>query len=168
MVAIETCEGPLQVPDALVRAATVRAERQAELVAAYLDSTELFRSRSPSLPAAFLLELAAVLELGTWERQDLCRHLDVDLPSHSDAAESLASRAAQRPGEFEGPDAAPLSRKMFQVWATSFAWNSHQFLHADVILGEVDEDAFVDLLANFLWQHQSELANLISPDGDDA
>jgi hypothetical protein len=95
MVKLATRDGPLQVPDATVRAVARHAERQADLTAAYLDATGLFNGKPVQLPAAFLPELAAVLELGLWERQDLRRHLDVDIPSFSEAAASLAARAAK-------------------------------------------------------------------------
>src|SRR5690349_18940162 len=55
-------------PDALVQAVQQLAERHAVLTAAWLESI----GRQPGLlkvPEAFLLELAAVLQLQEWKRQ---------------------------------------------------------------------------------------------------
>lgn len=61
---LATREGPLQVPDATVRAVARHAKRQADLTAAYLEAPGLFNGKLVQFPAAFLLELATVLELG--------------------------------------------------------------------------------------------------------
>ena len=33
---------------------------------------------------------------------------------------------------------------------------------ADVVVGEVDENQFADVLADFIWQHRQELAKLLA------
>lgn len=62
-IAIETSEGPLVVPDQHLQAVVRHAQRQAELMVAAFDEHGLFPKRPVGLPAGFLLELAAVLEL---------------------------------------------------------------------------------------------------------
>jgi hypothetical protein len=165
MVTITPNEGLHQFPESFFAALSRRAERQADLTAAALDATGLFGSKPTVLPSGFLLELAAVLELGMWEHQGLRRHLDVDLPSFKDASEALARRASRGQMEFVGPNATTLSDQVLQVWAENFAWESHAYLQTDVVLGEVEEEVFANLLAEYVWNHQAELSNLL--DGED-
>jgi hypothetical protein len=158
----ETREGLLVVSEQQVRAVARHAERQADLTAMALDATGLFRNRAAVLPAGFLLELAAVLELGLWERQGLRPYLDIDLPTFPEAAEELAVRAKKGFAEFDGLDPAPLSRRVLQAWMQHFAWEGPDLLQADFILGDVDEDQFAQVLADFVWQHRQELSKLLN------
>ena len=137
------------------------AARQADLTAATLDATCLFPEKPASLPAAFLLELGAVLELGMWERQGVRPFLAVDLPTFHEAAAQLATRANQGPEAFEGPDAAPLSRRVLRVWMENFAWDGPQLLGCDVLVGTVDENQFAAVLAEFLLEHHHDLSRLL-------
>jgi hypothetical protein len=166
MVTIPTRDGPLRVPDATVWAVARHAERQADLTAAYLEATGLFNGKPVQLPAGFLLELAAVLEPGLWERQDLRRHLDVDLPTYREAADQLAARAAKGRAEFDGPDATSLSGRVLQVWIDNFAWDGPELLGTDIVVGHVDEDVFVDVMAKFVWKYRHEIARLLA-DGEE-
>jgi hypothetical protein len=43
-----------------------------------------------------------------------------------------------------------------------FAWEGLDLLQADFILGDVDEDAFADLLAEFLWSHRHTVTTILS------
>ena len=161
MVTSVTCEGPLPFPDALVRAVARHAERQADLTDTYLRVSGLCRAEGIRLPAAALLELAAVLELGAWEKCGVRRHLDVDLPTYREAADTLADRCTKGPAKFKGPKAAPLAQEVLRVWIEHFAWDGPDTLKAEIILGEVDEDQFADILAEFVWQHRHALGSLL-------
>ena len=81
MVASSTKDRALNLPDPLIRAVTENAHRRADLVTAGLRATRLFDCEPPRLPAAFLLEFSAMIELGVWEHRGLRRHLRSDLPS---------------------------------------------------------------------------------------
>lgn len=164
MVTSATSEGSLCFPDAMVRAVARHAERQADLTAAYLRDPRLFGSDEVRLPAAALLELAAVLQLGVWERRGLGRHLDVNLPSYREAADQLAARCMKGPAEFDGPNAASVWVQVLQVWMEHFAWDGPELLQAEVVVGDLDEDAFIDLLAEFVWTHHRELKHLVRGD----
>lgn len=153
--------------DAMVRAVIVHAERQADLTAAYLDVIGALKSKPARFPAAFLLELAAVLELGLWERRDLRRHLDIELPTYREAMDRLVTRCRKGSAEFDGPNATSLSRQIMQAWIEHFAWDGPNVLNADVVLGEADENEFIDLLAEFVWTHLSELSVLLGDDGNE-
>ena len=162
-IEIETCEGLLVVSDQEIRAVVRHAKRAAELTAAALDATGLFPEKPISLPAAFLLEFAAVLELGLWERQGLREFLKTDLPSYSEAAEAMLAKAKLGPAAFGGPDdASSLSSRVLQAWIRHCAWEGPDLLHADFILGDVDEDQFAQVLADFVWQHRHELSALLN------
>lgn len=151
--------------DAMVRAVIVHAERQADLTAAYLDVIGPLKSKPARFPAAFLLELAAVLELGLWERRDLRRHLNIELPTYREAMDRLVTRCRKGCAEFDGPNATSLSRQVMQAWIEHFAWDGPGLLNADVVLGEADDNEFIDLLAEFVWTNRSELSALLCGDG---
>jgi hypothetical protein len=120
------------------------------------------KSEPCGLPPAFLLELSAVLELRLWELQGLRSYLDADLPTSREAAHALANRAKKGPAEFEGPDAAPLSVRVLHVWMEAFAFDGPDFLHADLIVRDVDEDAFIDVLSEFVWRHRHDISMLLN------
>lgn len=160
-VELETSEGPLVVSDQEIQAVARFAARQADLTAAVLDATGLFPEKPARLPAAFLLELAAVLELAMWERQGLRNALATDLPTYHEAAAQLAARAEKGPEAFAGPDAAPLSQKVRHVWIDSFAWEGQELLGCEAVIGTVDEDEFAKALADFIWQHRRKLSGLL-------
>ena len=165
---VPTREGPLQVSDSEIRAATRNAIRQADLTAVALNATGVFASAKGEhpdwsrLPPGYLLELAATIQIGLWERQGLLPHLAPDLPSFHEAAQMLLDRAAKGPAEFRGADATPLSRRVTQEYLDRFAWDGPELLDAEVVLGDASEDDFIDLLAQFVWTHRHELEHLIS------
>ena len=76
---IETNLGPMEVSDAQVRAVIRIAQRHAVMTGTALQAITEFNPKSSRLPAAFLLELGAVLQLDLWERQGLRVHLDAGL-----------------------------------------------------------------------------------------
>ena len=167
MATIDTSEGPFEIPDATkIRAVARHGERQADLTAAYLEATGIFKSKPIYLPAAFLLELAAVLELGMWERQGVRSRLDVDLPTYREASQSLGERAMRGPSEFANTGTPPLSIAVMNVWLEHFAWDGPEFLGTDVVVDNLDEDTFIDLLAEFVWTHRQELEQLVRGDTD--
>lgn len=161
VVSLESRPGALNFPTPLLRAVTRRAESHAALTASCLEDVGLLSAESSQLPGAFLLELAATLQLGLWEKDDLRRRLDVDLPSYREAVDALVARCAKGPSEFAGSDAAPLSQCVLRVCIEHFAWDGPPHLQADIIVGDVNEDEFIDLLAEFVWSHRCELEHLV-------
>jgi len=155
VVAIATNKGSLGIPDVLIQAVVRNAERCADIAGASLVA--IFPGELVSLPKAFLLEFSAILQLGMWERQGLRQFLPADIPSFLDSARQLGQRARKGSGEFEGANAAPLSRQVLQTWIDHFAWEGPDLLQAEIVVGEVDdEDGFADLLAGFIWEHCRE------------
>ena len=167
MVALESADVLSFAPDALVQAVTQLAERQADLTADWLESAGYPPYGPLNVPAAFLLELAAVLQLGEWERQNVLDHLDVKLPSYRQAADELAARTRLGPKEFQGPHATSLSMLVNTVWIERFAWDGPSMLQADIVFGDCDDDSLVERLAEFLWQHRVDLQKLIVNEAGD-
>lgn len=56
----------------------------------------------------------------------------------------------------------PLHKQVLRFWIDNFAWEGPSLLSANIILGEVDEDPFLDLAADFLWQYRQELKSLLT------
>lgn len=160
VVIIETPHGPQTIPRDQFLAIVRNAEYQADLTAATLREMGL-PIKNLRLPGNFLLELGAVVQLHVWERRGLTPHLKGELPAAKVASKELVERVQKGASEFEGNNAAPLSRQVLQVGIEQFAWNGQELLQADVVVGDVDEDEFVALLAEFLWTHRACLP--ISP-----
>jgi hypothetical protein len=128
------------------------------VTSAFLDATGLFPDRTIGLPAAFLLKLSAVLQLGMWERQGLREYLSADLPTFAEAAGQLGRRAGLGPAEFDKLDADPLHQRVLGVWIRNVAWEAQDLLGAEVVVGALDdESALVNALAEFAWRHRHEL-----------
>lgn len=160
-VLLDTSEGAVEVSPFLLNAVVHNAERMAILTSAVLDAAG-FPSDAPSLPRNFLLEWGAVLQLGMWELQGIHRHAELGLPTYTEASSELAARAAKGPGAFDGPEATPLSRHVVRVWLEEFAWQGWELLQTDVVVGDVDEDAFAEVMADFLWSHRDDLNALFT------
>jgi hypothetical protein len=157
MVAFVARERTFPRPNALVRFLRRKAKLLADMIAGALEATGFFRHEPPQLPAGFLLEFAAVLQLGLWERQGLQEYLPAALPSYREATRNFSRRASKGPAEFEGPSPAPLSQQVLGVFIQHFASGGPKFFQTDPLVGDVDEEEFADVLAEFLWTHRSEL-----------
>jgi len=161
VTSIETNRGLRSIPDQLLDAMKQHAHYLVKLTYDISEASGLFPHKPVYFPNKFLYELTAVLELGLWERQGLRDYLDtlgINLPTFHEAADNLAARAANNPHEFEGSDTPSLCCQVFRVWVEHFAWNGLSMLGAEVVLGQLDEDKFADVLADFVWQHRHELA----------
>ncbi len=108
------------------------------------------------LPIQFCVELAAILQLHAWEEAGLRGLLPADLPSCKEALADLIHRTRTAPQGFTGADGVQLSPAVIFAWVTQFAWAAPNFLHADIVLGQADEDALVNALAKLLWKHRHD------------
>ena len=115
-----------------------------------------FADGAQNLPAAFLMELGAIGQIRLWELEGLRDFLPSDLPTYGEAVAELSRRALTAPQEFQTLAGARLSPRVMQVWLESFSWAAPSLLQADVVLGEVDEDALVDAVAHLLWTHRHD------------
>lgn len=149
-----------EIPADLIGAAVREGERDADRVAYFLDALGLARRQASDpplrLPAGFVLDLAAGLRLLCWEQSGLLSHLDAGLPPACEALRA-AFRGLTEPGI---PDTDPTSGALMpRVWALLIercAWNGRVELDADLVLGDVEEDAFADALADFVWTHRHD------------
>ena len=163
MAVLTTGDGSLDVPDFVINAVARNAEFRAELTAAFLNAAGLVGKshdghvRSCGLSADALLELGFVLQLAYWELHGLRSHLPEELPRVGEAATSLAKRAAERASGGEFRRSEELSNQVFGVWWRRFAWNGRELLQADVVLGDIDEDQLIDVMAKFLWDHRHDI-----------
>lgn len=159
MVSFTSMDGIAFAEDALVQAVSQLAERQAELTARWLSSVG-FCGKSLNVPAAFLMELAAVLQLREWERQGVLKHLIVSLPPYAQAANDLAARTKLGPNEFQGPNAIRLSMLVNGVWIERFAWDGPSMLQADIVFGNVNDEVLIEQLADFIWRNHRDIEEL--------
>lgn len=138
-------------PPDMVNAVTAAAERDADAVGFFLR--ELGLAGNPQqprkLPASFLLHLAAALRLSVWETQGFAFHQDAGLPparqAISDAFHALADANAN-PTE--------LCIAVLRLSLERFAWNRPRHWNADIALDDLNDEAALDLLAEFLWTHR--------------
>lgn len=136
------------------------AEFQADLAAACLKAIDQrlrdagHEDGCSGLPAAFLLELAAVAQLKYWELRGLRQLLPSEVPTASDASADLHRRVVLDPQKFFKGIDAPLARQIHQVWIEHFHWLEPELIEADIVIGRVDEDKAVEALAQLLWQNR--------------
>jgi len=159
---ISTSDGLDQFPKCIVDAAIQNALRVADLTGMTL--TELGKVHLGGgqwhLPAAFLVEVGAVLQLGLWEQEGIAAHECGYLPSFDDAVADLASRASQGASAFANLNAVTLAPRVLQFSIEQIAASGFLLMGGDVLTQDIDEDAFVDLLAEFLFSHRDELSQL--------
>ncbi len=163
MLSISTSNGAIEIPDAMLQSVIWHAERQAILTGEYLNACGVGPG-TLDIPPNALLEMAAVLELGLWEILGLRDHLDVDLPTYREAQDEFAARCVKGPQEFEGDQGRRLSLQVLHVWIQNFAWDGPQMLGAEAVVNDFEDDEFIDLLAEFCWQHRHEISKLTTRD----
>ena len=146
-------------PPSFICAVIRHAQRQALLVKFFID--EITEGKPDRFPSVYLLELGAVLELGMWERGGLKDHIADELPPYAEAFKTLDERLELGPSEFDGPYATPLSQQVLIAWINNFAWDADQSFGAEMLLGQVEREEFVDQLASFLIEHHRELDGLL-------
>jgi len=148
------------IPTELHVAITRRAEFHADLVGRYLTQNAAKAERG--FPAAFLLDLAAVLQIGLWEKKGLHEHIAADLPSYAEATATLAARAERSASEFSGLSSAVLSSRVLRAVIYNMAWEAPELLGAELVVDVNEEDELINLLADFVWNNRAELGHLIN------
>jgi hypothetical protein len=153
------------LPLGTVDAAARHAERMAQKTGEFLRNLGLAQTTGADsspvcFPAEFLLELAAIIQRADWEEKGLTDSIG-ECPSNViNELRQLLDRLVGESDCFRSGDAAiegaRLSRATLRVWLERFAWNAPELLQAEVALGNMDEDAFIDQLAEFLWRHRDD------------
>jgi hypothetical protein len=144
-----------ELPLGLVTAVAEAAARDAARVRLFLEEVSLGASLALPIPltSAFLLELGAALRLLEWERRGLSAHLDAGLPPSGRALRE-AFRHLVAPPVPPDPPGDTLAYRVMVLFAERFAWAGREELGADVALGEADEEALLEELADFLSRHR--------------
>ena len=132
----------------LVTAVTVDAARDASRVVFFLDALglEATPEKPMSLPSRFLLQLGAALRLLDWEAQGFSFHRAVGLP---EAREVI--RHAFGSLNDSTVDWKDLCVCVLRLSLERFAWHGWRDLAADVAVDDLDDDAALDALAEYLW-----------------
>jgi hypothetical protein len=104
-----------------------------------------------ALPAELLLGLDQALRFADWEDSQIFVHVEAGLPS---AEEHLAKVIALQRGPELKAIVTDIAAKVIGLISQHFVWSVAVESQADLaISGDVD-DAFLDAVADFLWQHR--------------
>ena len=148
-----------------IAAVRYSAERQAVMVGELLTALDQqlrdagCPTGSQGLPVGYLLELGALCQLRLWEDEGLTSLLPSDLPSSQQAIADILRRLTEAPQQFRDTSSCRLGHRVLQVVMEQFAWAGPNLLEADVVVGDVDEDALVESLAQLLWEHRHDDAS---------
>ena len=132
----------------LVTAVAVDAARDASRVVLFLDALglEATPEKPMSLPSRFLLQLGAALRLLDWEAQGFSFHRAVGLP---EAREVI--RHAFGSLNDSTVDWKDLCVCVLRLSLERFAWHGWRDLGAPVAIDDLDDEAALDALAEYLW-----------------
>jgi hypothetical protein len=143
---------PRELPSDLLQAVARDAECDADWVGVFLTTGGL----KPPLrvPMELLLGLGAALRLFRWELSGITIHLAAGLPPARQALHEVvrAATGQAEPGLVER--LKTLYSRVLSVFVERFAWNGRVELGADLTLDPADEEALLNGLADFLWDHR--------------
>ena len=93
--------------------------------------------------------------LQEWNEIGLFEFLSADVPSLEDAGRAFVQQLA---GVVRGKSSfvSQLDRVVFMVWVQSVAWDGPSELQTDLVVGEINEDALVDAVAELIWAHRHD------------
>ena len=105
---------------------------------------------------AMLLNLGATLRIAEWERAGVKSRLPHTLPGSSEALRAIMPNDQKQVGP------PRLTAKVLETLLKSFALSGRAKLGADVLLEceGLEEDALLDVLADFLWRHRHLAKNM--------
>jgi hypothetical protein len=146
-----------RLPQELIVAVVHEGWRDADMVGHFLEALSQstpwqWLARKPVyLPADFLLGLGAALHLHVWEWNGILVHREAGLPS---AQEALLDVFQSLTDPESAAKTAQLPARVTALFMAKFAWTAPVELNADVTLGEAEEEALLEALADFLWAHR--------------
>jgi hypothetical protein len=157
MAPTDNCAGLAAFPPELITRVVEQAVSDADLTAHILTLVGLGPPPGEvrRLPATFLLELGAACRLLAWEVAGLTLHRQAGLPSAQDAFRDAFLDDAARLADPSAPDPGPsLTRDVLALTIDRLAWAGPAYFRAEVLLDTPDEDALVEAMARFLWDHR--------------
>jgi hypothetical protein len=107
------------------------------------------------IPVGYLAELAAVLQLQSWEEAGLQVHLDAGLPTSFKAGSELARQYWEHPELFRTFESASLFPRVFRVWLDRVAWCGPELLGAEIAIDLLDEESLLAAISEFLWKNRA-------------
>jgi hypothetical protein len=151
-------------PPALIASVSNAAEKDAAGVDAFLED---LASKSPGgpgslrghYPAVFLMGLGFALRLIDWERQGLFPHIEAGLPRALDAIRWVIEQCSSKAHGERDKLVSDLSRQIFEISCTQFAWEGQSLLGADVLVGHPYVDTLLDALAELAWQNRRRISS---------
>lgn len=143
---------PAELIDAVAREAALDADRVIQFLE-HPDIASSLNEVQTSLPRWLLLGLGAALRLLAWEANGSRARLAVDLPPAKQAIRDLFLAAGESSFRLESV-ARELGLLVLRVWVENFAWLGRPTWDADLVLGASEEDALVEILADFLWANR--------------
>ena len=143
---------PPEHPAELKAAVTLIAEGDADAV---IESLRLMGVPSGTpLPASFVLGLAAALRVKTWERQGIFIHFEAGLPDSRRLLVDLFTRLFTSAVDDLKAFGFGLWYWVLELATSRLAWSGASEIGSDILVGDVNEEMFVETLANFLWANR--------------
>lgn len=103
------------------------------------------------VPFEYMLDLGAVIQIGTWERLGLSFHIEAGLPSFSEAKTQLAINTNR--ADYVPVDG--LCDAVVRVAMSELSWNAPALLGTEFLIESgTDDDEFVEVMADFLWRNR--------------
>ena len=143
---------PAIVPLELVRKAAIDGESDASGVAALLEAAGF--EPPVRLPAALLLGLGAAMRVAAWEAMGHQPHRAAGLPDARKVVLNVVEWCRVLSPADRDRAVVALHSQVTEISRTQFAWEGPDILGADTLVGEPQDDVFLDALAEFVWQHR--------------
>jgi hypothetical protein len=106
-------------------------------------------------PIGYLLDLAAVLQLESWEQANIWVHVDAGLPTSVEAGTDLARHCWESPSSLVTVASATLFPRVFRVWLDRIVWSGHELVGAEMAVDMADDENALQAIADFLWKNRS-------------
>lgn len=157
--AIQGDGGSVSIPSEVAHATCQLAEEAAQRTAAMLRRGVIPSGDQATLPAALLLEIAALSTLIDWEERGDFEHLGEAAPDIEVLKQDFLNRCREGGKGFDDAERAPISSLMMKLFTENFAMEAPARLNAKLVIIQMDEENFIEELADFLWANRHSLAN---------
>jgi hypothetical protein len=151
-----------QIPPERVAALCQETERNARRVTVVLD--EFLQKFTPTVPATkwgfpptFLLSLSTGLWLLYWEDHGILIHREAGLPPAMQVIHDAFAGLRLKEHADRWSRAVQLFCDVTWLFAEHIAWHGPAEMGGEFVVGRANEDALVDVLARFLWEHRHDL-----------